>query len=125
HRFNQKSRFSSWLYRIAYNEFLQHCRSSQSQKNYAEFVELDDRELEYAGGHQIEQPEPGDLQKQLAQLLAQVEPERRSVLHLLLYRQCTQQEIADTMGIPLGTVKTHISRGRLALTKQLAHWRDQ
>ena len=124
HRFNQKSKFSSWLYRIAYNEFLQHCRSNQSQKNYAEFEELDEHQHESREVLQSSQKSADQLQHQLAQLLAQLEPERRSVLHLLLHRQCTQQEIATNMGIPLGTVKTHINRGRAELQQKLAHWQD-
>jgi RNA polymerase sigma-70 factor (ECF subfamily) len=132
HRFNQKSKFSSWLYRIAYNQFLQHCRSNQAQKNYAEFEEVEDLEQihgETESAHSSSQTSgnrlaSNQLQTQLANLLDQLEPERRSVLHLLLHRQCTQQEIATIMTLPLGTVKSHITRGRAILQKQLAHWQD-
>ena len=123
-KFNGKAKFSSWLYRIAYNQFLQHCRKNQAQKNFAEFEDID--EAEYESTSEITHPdnEEGQLHRQLAGLLAQLEPERRSVLHLLLHRQCTQQEIATIMGIPLGTVKTHISRGKAELQKELSHWQD-
>lgn len=124
HRFNQKSKFSSWLYRIAYNEFLQHCRSNQSQKNYAEFELLENHQIEDSSPPPAAAQASHGLQEQLAVLLGQLEPERRSVLHLMLHRQNTQQEIADIMGIPLGTVKTHISRGRIDLQKKLADWQD-
>jgi RNA polymerase sigma factor (sigma-70 family) len=132
HQFNQKSKFSSWLYRIAYNQFLQHCRSNQAQKNYAEFEEVEDLEQihgETESAHSRNQTSGNrlagnQLQAQLANLLDQLEPERRSVLHLLLHRQCTQQEIATIMNLPLGTVKSHIIRGRAILQKQLAHWQD-
>ncbi|MFT5135562.1 MAG: RNA polymerase sigma factor (sigma-70 family) [Arenicella sp.] len=137
HRFNQKSKFSSWLYRIAYNQFLQHCRSNQAQKNYAEFEEVEDlgqlhdnAESAHSSNRAAEGQASGNrlagtqLQAQLAKLLDQLEPERRSVLHLLLHRQCTQQEIATIMNLPLGTVKSHITRGRAILQKQLAHWQD-
>jgi len=124
HRFNQKSKFSSWLYRIAYNQFLQHCRSGKAQKNYAEFEDIEDHEIQ-AIEHTTASEKPSDqLHEQLAQLMAQLEPERRSVLHLLLHRQCTQQEIATIMVIPLGTVKTHITRGRAFLQQKLANWKD-
>jgi DNA-directed RNA polymerase specialized sigma24 family protein len=42
---------------------------------------------------------------------------------LCLHRQNTQQEISDIMGIPLGTVKTHINRGRVVLQDGLQAWR--
>ena len=127
HRFNHKAKFSSWLYRIAYNQFLQYCRSGQSQKNYAELQELDESTQELENVHTVGTDGSlgeSDLAVQLAALLAELEPERRSVLHLLLHRQCTQQEIATIMGIPLGSVKTHITRGRVVLQKSLAHWRN-
>jgi RNA polymerase sigma factor (sigma-70 family) len=127
HRFNHKAKFSSWLYRIAYNQFLQHCRSGQSQKNYAELQELDEA-TQYVADAKATVTDgslgESNLQVQLAALLAELEPERRSVLHLLLHQQCTQQEIATTMAIPLGSVKTHITRGRAVLHKKLAHWQN-
>ncbi len=127
HNFRQQAQFSSWLYRIAYNTFLEHVRKKQldtveldenfDRSNEQSFfsAELNDSEPEQA---------PSGLHQKLAQLMAGLEPERRSVLHLFLHRQYTQQEIADTMSIPLGTVKTHINRGRVVLQAGLADWRD-
>jgi RNA polymerase sigma-70 factor (ECF subfamily) len=124
HQFNGKARFSSWLYRIAYNQFLQYCRKQQSQKNQAELQDLDAQEHQNNDPLPAEEEAESQLQKQLAKVLAEIEPQRRCVLHLLLYKQCTQQEIAQIMQIPLGTVKTHINRGRADLQKRLAHWQD-
>ena len=128
HKFKQQSQFSSWLYRIGYNTFLEFVR-----KKKLDTVELDenfDRSNEqsfYSSEiNEAEQEEQqSGLQKKLAELLATLEPERRSVLHLLLHRQFTQQEIATTMSIPLGTVKTHINRGRVALQTGLQEWEPQ
>ncbi|MEM7360360.1 MAG: sigma-70 family RNA polymerase sigma factor [Pseudomonadota bacterium] len=124
HQFNSKAKFSSWLYRIAYNQFLQHCRKNQAQKNAADLEPLEDHELAHQGATSTAEQAENQLQTQLAALLSEIEPERRSVLHLLLYRQCTQQEIANILSLPLGTVKTHINRGRAELQKKLAHWQD-
>ena len=128
HKYKQQSQFSSWLYRIGYNTFLEFVR-----KKKLDTVELDenfDRSNEqsfYSSEiNEAEQEEQqSGLQKKLAELLATLEPERRSVLHLLLHRQFTQQEIATTMSIPLGTVKTHINRGRVALQTGLQEWQPQ
>ena len=128
HKFKQQSQFSSWLYRIGYNTFLEFVR-----KKKLDTVELDenfDRSNEqsfYSSEiNEAEQEEQqSGLQKKLAELLATLEPERRSVLHLFLHRQFTQQEIATTMSIPLGTVKTHINRGRVALQAGLQEWQPQ
>lgn len=123
--FRQQSKFSSWLYRIAYNTFLQHVR-----KKTLDVQSLDDNPVLEA---QVEQSrifeddsqlEKSELHTKVARLLAAIEPERRSVLHLFLHRQNTQSEIAEIMGIPLGTVKTHINRGRVTLQQGLQDWRD-
>jgi RNA polymerase sigma factor (sigma-70 family) len=40
-------------------------------------------------------------------------PEQRQVLQLSIVQGLSHQEIADTTGMPLGTVKTHARRGIL------------
>ncbi len=42
-------------------------------------------------------------------------PERRTVVRLALYEGMSHQQIADQTGIALGTVKSHVRRGLLAL----------
>jgi len=119
HKFRNKAKFSSWLYRIGYNTFLQHVRKKQLVTE-----SIDDQPL--AANDSLISNNDGDVESDLhqkvAKLLSQIEPERRSVLHLFLHRQHTQQEISDIMGIPLGSVKTHISRGRKALQSNLHAW---
>ena len=120
HRFRREAKFSSWLYRIGYNVFLQHVRKKQLDTQ-----SIDDDPLI---ANQLADTDSGDensaLHQKVAKLLALLEPERRSVLHLFLHRQHTQQEISDIMGIPLGTVKTHINRGRTALQQGLQGWQE-
>ncbi len=122
-QFDGRSKFSSWLYRIAYNQFLQHCRKQSSKKRAVELEELDGREADSGTLAAGEREDDHRLQKQLAAALAAIEPKRRCVLHLLLHRECTQQEISSILQMPLGTVKTHINRGRAELQQKLAGWR--
>ncbi len=117
-KFRGDSKFSSWLYRIAYNVFLQ-----QARKKTLLMDSIDSHPVEEIAQVEADPQDESGLHKKLARLLAKLEPERRSVLHLLLHRQNTQQEIANIMGIPLGTVKTHINRGRADLQDALAAWR--
>ncbi len=116
HRFRKQAQFSSWLYRIGYNVFLQHSRRKQLKTEL-----LDEHQAETHASNSSP-PHEDQLHKKVAALLAQLSPERRSVLHLFLHRQNTQKEISVIMGIPLGTVKTHIARGRLELQAGLKAW---
>ena len=106
------AKFSSWLYRIAHNQMISHYRKAANRPQ----------------DHQSEVPDiatidPSDeLEKDLAKALATLPPGQRMALHLLLHREYTQSEISDIMGIPLGTVKTHISRGKEQLRTFMSAW---
>jgi len=123
HTYKNQAKFSSWLYRIAYNIFLQHHR-----KPKLNLFSFDDSEFEIQSAdlsQEMPQHEDLSVHKKLAKLLSTLKPQRRSVLHLYLHRQCTQSEIATMMGLPLGSVKTHILRGRQDLQKVLKAWNDE
>jgi len=47
-------------------------------------------------------------------------PAYRAALTLRHMQQLSYQEVADALGIPLGTVKTHLHRARAALKVRLA-----
>ncbi|MEO5857650.1 MAG: RNA polymerase sigma factor [Pyrinomonadaceae bacterium] len=49
--------------------------------------------------------------REAAKALDQLRPEQRQVLQLSIVHGLSHQEIADSMGMPLGTVKTHARRG--------------
>jgi RNA polymerase sigma-70 factor (ECF subfamily) len=73
---------------------------------------LDDILTEPAGGSEK------DLQIQVEgreafRVLNELRPEQRQVLQLSIIHGMSHQEIADTTGMPLGTVKTHARRGLL------------
>lgn len=55
----------------------------------------------------------------LADALAQLPAERRTVLEHAFFADLTHPEIADTLGLPLGTVKSHIRRGLATLRDHL------
>jgi RNA polymerase sigma-70 factor, ECF subfamily len=60
--------------------------------------------------------EHGDL----AGALRQISPELRAVIRATIFDGLTNQETAQLLGIPVGTVKTRLMRARAALRRQLA-----
>ncbi|HEY6743665.1 MAG TPA: sigma-70 family RNA polymerase sigma factor [Lapillicoccus sp.] len=59
----------------------------------------------------------------LREALSQLSEPRRTVLHLAYVEDCTQEDIANRLDLPLGTVKSHMRRGLLQLRRDMrAGW---
>jgi RNA polymerase sigma-70 factor (ECF subfamily) len=56
---------------------------------------------------------------QAAKVMRNLRPEQQKVLRLSVFQGLTHQEISDTTGIPIGTVKTNIRRGLLQIRETL------
>lgn len=57
--------------------------------------------------------------KQAARAMKNLRPEQQTVLQLSIIQGLSHQEISDTTGMPLGTVKTHARRGLLQVRELL------
>ena len=110
------AKFSSWLYRIAYNVMTSHFRLKKNK----EVSGLENREISMrsadSASHSI------DLHRDLARAMSVLPIKQRMALHLNLHRDLTQNEISIIMELPLGTIKTVINRGKLALRESLDSW---
>lgn len=120
--FRGESRFRTWLYRIAYNVFLQHHRrGSQRLEALRQSVEEDDDETLHGsdGGAQSAGLELNlDLQHALDQLS---DDEREAIIHCY-FADLSHSEAAEVLGWPLGTVKTHVLRAKAKLKTSLHAW---
>lgn len=98
--------FSGWLFRIAYHCFLQqqrhHKRCVEIGEQYTAHCEVLTDHYESISAEQI------DLERAM-QTLSDDEVATISLCHSYGY---SHQEVADILAIPLGTVKTHILRGK-------------
>jgi RNA polymerase sigma-70 factor (ECF subfamily) len=56
--------------------------------------------------------------------MQRLSPAQRDAVHFSLQRGFSHPEIADIMGIPVGTVKTHVLRGRQRLQELLGQWQE-
>lgn len=57
--------------------------------------------------------------KQAAEAIRELRPEQQQVLRLSIIQGMSHQEIADAIGMPLGTVKTHARRGILKVREYM------
>lgn len=102
HQYQQKGSFVGWLLMICYRHFLAYIKKDK--------FELSESELEVSTEDSIEP------QLMLEKALMQLSHDERSALTLQLTFGYTQEEVASIMAQPLGTVKSHINRGKSKLT---------
>ena len=111
--------FTTWLFTVAINTVYDHLRRKHVRP---ELLILDDA-IGCSGG--IETADERDAYTQvenefdIERALANIKPAYRTVL-LLYYRdELSCEEIAVALGIPVGTVKTHLFRARSAAKNAL------
>lgn len=107
--FRGEARFSTWLFRVAHNCFLHAYR--QQPKHEVQ----DDLVLEQVAGPQ---QSPG-LQRDLQRALQALPEGERVVMLYHAQMGLSHEETAAITGLPLGTVKTHATRGKARLRECL------
>lgn len=114
-RFESGTNCRAWLYKILF-----HCVSHQRRK-WFRFPQLKETE-EFLEANLV-QPEPVPQQVTDEEILAALDgipQEFRSVVVLADVDEFAYKEIAEILGIPIGTVMSRLSRGRTMLRKRLA-----
>jgi len=107
--------FSTWLYRLATNRVLDALRS---RRRSLKTDPLDERVV--AGGEPADQMlQDRDRAQVVTRALERLPEEYRAPIVLLHLEERKVSEIALTLGIPEGTVKTRLARGRARLKKIL------
>lgn len=117
--FQGRSAFYSWLYRIALNQWA----SQRRRRRPRSAVEHggSNGPLEPADPHgppdlQLERTEQVEL---VRKAIAALNPEHRAILVLRELDGCDYDQIAETLQIPVGTVRSRLHRARLQLRQQL------
>ena len=110
HTFSGKGRFGAWLMTLAYREFLQTVRRGNRHGRL-----LDRLTAEAQSGDGVERHNDGN---DLARFLAVLTPDERIVIILSYGYGLSHDEISDATGLPLGTVKSHIRRGKIRVRER-------
>ncbi|EDL64465.1 RNA polymerase sigma factor SigW [Bacillus sp. SG-1] len=124
HTFNQKRKFSTWLYRIATNLCIDRIRKKKPDYYLDAEVKGTEGLTMYShvaaeGQLPEEEVEEMELQAEIQRQILKLPDKYRSVIVLKYIEELSLQEISEILDLPLGTVKTRIHRGREALRKQL------
>jgi RNA polymerase sigma-70 factor (ECF subfamily) len=117
--FRQAARFRTWLYRIVVNRGLNYLRKLRRRRN---MISLDQQNLEILSA-QADPPHAEAWQKERRTLIwenvKRLPTKYQTALTLFYQHEMSCAEIAEVLSIPVGTVKTHLHRGRRALAEML------
>jgi RNA polymerase sigma-70 factor (ECF subfamily) len=118
--FRGGSAFYTWLYRIALNRAISHCRRRRRPTVSIE------RSRETTGSEPVDSgdgPAAGleqqDRVTQVQRALSSLSDEHRSVLVLREMEDCSYENIAEILELPIGTVRSRLHRARLQLKDEL------
>ena len=115
-QFKGDSALGTWIYRIAVNTCydLLRKRKRRASDPMPEHFEPEDSSA-------TEEVESAALRPEIRAALASIPPEFRAAVVLSDIEGMTMPETAEVLGVPVGTVKSRIFRGRRLLAKQLGN----
>lgn len=116
-RFRGQATFRTWLLGVAHN----HWRNARRRRDpVAPFPD----DLPTASDTPAASPAV-DLRHDLAAAMQKLSADEQLALHLCYQQGLSHSEIAAHLDWPLGTVKTHLARGKETLRRLLAAWDPQ
>lgn len=121
HRYDPTYSFGPWLFKIATNVSLSHLERWHAHETPVE--ELPESAEPDEQGPELTAVRREEVSEVMA-AMAELPPAYRAALTLRHIQQLSYQECADALGIPLGTMKTHLHRARAALKARLAARRE-
>ena len=116
-RFEGRSKFSTWLFRIAFNCWYD---SQKTTGKESEWLSLEERPPDeshaYAADYEIDRSHE---YQQLYHAIGNLPLQEQTVILLFYMEEKSVKEIEIITGMPSGTVRSHLSRGRRHLKEYL------
>mgnify|MGYP000921063344 FL=1 len=113
HRFDGTSSLRTFICGVAF-QYWRRARRSQSRREARETAYADLSET-----HTEESPERAGQRLALRKAMEELPEDQRAALALCLGQEFTHAEASEILGLPLGTVKSHVTRGRARLQSAL------
>jgi len=132
-KYSPEFKFSSWLFKIANNVAIDHLRrrkldtvSMDGSPHATTAADVEASSIELASDQEsaLDEMEARELGSAIEKAIAKLRPEYRACIMLRHVEGRSYEEIAATLDLPLGTVKTYIHRARHELRKALEPLRE-
>ncbi len=112
--FRSDGNLRAWLLSIVHNAFIDDQRRRESEdRRIAGLAEI-------ARTHEPAAQEHAATLNEVALAFADLSPEQRAVLHLIVVEGLSYQEAGEALGVPIGTIMSRLSRARAALREKPA-----
>ncbi|MBQ2879248.1 MAG: sigma-70 family RNA polymerase sigma factor [Anaerotignum sp.] len=129
--FDERSAFSTWLYRITHNTCIDEMRKRKGKLTYSleEELESEDGSMQRQVADAGDTPEESLMRKEqkseILQALDTLSEEHKAAIILRDVKGMAYEEIAEILELSLGTVKSRISRARNQLKTEILKMREQ
>ncbi|HLV26197.1 MAG TPA: sigma-70 family RNA polymerase sigma factor [Gemmatimonadales bacterium] len=133
-RYRPEFKLSSWLFKIANNVAIDALRKRQldtismdgsPHAATSSEIEASSFDVEARQENALDELEAREIGSAIEDAIAQLRPEYRACILLRHVEGRSYEEIATTLDLPLGTVKTYIHRARHELRELLSHLREE
>jgi RNA polymerase sigma-70 factor (ECF subfamily) len=114
--FRSEAKFSTWLYRIAFNLV-----ADKFRRKSFDFCDLESVEDIADNCRYLHQ---SDLRTDITKAMSSISNAQKVAVRLCLEEGYSHSDAATEMNVPLGTVKSHVARGKANLQELLAHWSE-
>jgi RNA polymerase sigma-70 factor (ECF subfamily) len=121
--FRGEALLSTYLYRItvnvAQNEWKRRRRDTKALVSISDETSGWEDRLEHPGRNAVEQIEEREFEQSVEEQLQKLSQIERAVIVLYHQEERTYEQISLTLGLPIGTVRTHLHRGRKKMREAL------
>ncbi len=131
HTFRNEASFTSWLFRIVRNTYLDLC-VRPAHRGHLSLDAGPNNDMEPTAGRDIMDPSPSpeaicmeqEVSKLLAKAIMHLPAYQRQVLRMYHSEGKSYEEIAEATGLSIGTVKSRLNRARTMLRERLAPYQE-
>lgn len=126
-RFRKDSQFTTWLFRIVTNCFLD-ARKKESRRPTDQledtWLEADAKSTIVESESPVEASERSEREEVMQKAIGQLPDYQRAMIVMFHVENLSYEDIAATLDLPIGTVKSRLNRARLALREILEPYQE-
>jgi RNA polymerase sigma-70 factor (ECF subfamily) len=113
-KFHGESKFSTWLYRVAYNTCLDRIKKNRKYNNNVEINDATSNEIFHAESifDSLENKERSEI---IQECMDKLPEDERAIIHLFYFEELSLKEIIEVVSISEGNLKVKLYRARKKL----------